>query len=89
MLPSGEAVCCVPNTLVALCLNTGGLARVRSSRALRCFLPIFTSRQYLRALQVRPRASSVKFRLPPPHMRMCSDFEAARLPAATGLVEKL
>ncbi|KAK9821448.1 hypothetical protein WJX81_000342 [Elliptochloris bilobata] len=51
VLPSGEAVCCVPNTLVALCLNTGGLARVRSSRALRCFVPIFTSRQYLRALQ--------------------------------------
>ena len=54
VLPSGEAVCCVPNTLVALCLNTGGLARVRNSRALRCFLPIFTSRQYLRALQVWP-----------------------------------
>jgi len=52
VLPSGEAVCCVPNTLVALCLNTGGLARVRASRALRCFVPIFTSRQYLRALQV-------------------------------------
>ena len=54
MLPSGEAVCCVPNTLVALCLNTGGLARVRDSRTLLCFMPIFTSRQYVRALQVRP-----------------------------------
>lgn len=56
VLPSGEAVCCVPNTLVALCLNTGGLARVRASRALRCFVPIFTSRQYLRALQVSAAA---------------------------------
>lgn len=50
VLPSGEALCSVPNTLVALCLNTGGLSRVRDSRALTCFVPIFTTRTYLRAL---------------------------------------
>lgn len=50
VLPSGEALCAVPNTLVALCLNTGGLARVRNSKALECFVPIFTSRAYARAL---------------------------------------
>lgn len=50
LLPSSEALCSVPSTLVALCLNTGGLARVRESLALSCFVPIFTSRTYLRAL---------------------------------------
>ena len=54
MLPSGEAVCCVPTTLVALCLNQKGLKRVEESRALECLIPIFTTPTYLRALQVRP-----------------------------------
>jgi Domain of Unknown Function (DUF913) len=40
----------VPNTLVALCLNAGGLERVRSVGALSALVPIFTQRQYLRAL---------------------------------------
>ena len=34
ILPSGEAVCSLPNTLVALCLNNAGLERVRSTKAL-------------------------------------------------------
>ncbi len=53
VLPSGEAVCCVPTTLVALCLNQKGLKRVEESRALECLIPIFTTPTYLRALQVR------------------------------------
>ena len=54
VLPSGEAVCCVPTTLVALCLNQKGLKRVEDSQALECLVPIFTTPVYLRALQVRP-----------------------------------
>ena len=52
VLPSGEAVCCVPSTLVALCLNVNGLKRVEESQALQCLVPIFTTPNYLRALQV-------------------------------------
>ncbi len=51
MIPSGEAVCSVPNTLVAICLNTGGLTKVSESGALDCFVPILTSKRYLKALQ--------------------------------------
>lgn len=61
VLPSGEAVCCVPSTLVALCLNVNGLKRVEESQALQCLVPIFTTPNYLRALQVcyaRPPCSS-------------------------------
>ncbi len=54
VLPSGEAVCCVPSTLVALCLNVKGLKRVEESRALDCLILIFTTPNYLRALQVIP-----------------------------------
>ena len=38
----------MPNTLVALCLNTGGLERVQSSHALEVFVDVFTSRTYQR-----------------------------------------
>ena len=51
ILPSGEAVCSLPNTLVALCLNNAGLERVQSTKALACFVPIFTSKAYIKALQ--------------------------------------
>lgn len=57
VLASGEAVCCVPSTLVALCLNNSGLKRVEESRALECLVPIFTTPNYLRALQVEPQLS--------------------------------
>lgn len=50
VLPSSEAVCCVPNTLVALCLNGMGLELVQSTHALDCLVTIFTSKQYLKAL---------------------------------------
>ena len=51
VLPSGEAVCSLPNTLVALCLNNAGMERVRQTKALACFVPIFTSKAYIKALQ--------------------------------------
>lgn len=51
ILPSGEAVCSLPNTLVALCLNNAGLERVKSMKALSLFVPIFTSKAYVKALQ--------------------------------------
>ena len=38
----------MPNTLVALCLNTGGLERVQSSHALEVFADVFTTRTYQR-----------------------------------------
>ncbi len=44
-MPNNETVVCIPNALVALCLNTGGLQRVRDSRTLECFVPIFTSKK--------------------------------------------
>ncbi len=50
MLPTGEAVCTIPNALVALCLNTFGLARVRDEHALHVLLPVFTTRKYMKAL---------------------------------------
>lgn len=51
VLPSGEAVCSLPNTLVALCLNNAGMEHVRQTKALACFVPIFTSKAYIKALQ--------------------------------------
>ena len=41
----------MPNTLVALCLNNAGMERVRQTKALACFVPIFTSKAYIKALQ--------------------------------------
>lgn len=45
-LPAGRAAsrACPPP-------RAGGLERVRRSRALRCFVPIFSSKQYVKALQ--------------------------------------
>ncbi|CAH1444286.1 unnamed protein product [Lactuca virosa] len=47
---SGEAITCIPQCLDALCLNNNGLQAVKDRNALRCFVKIFTSRMYLRAL---------------------------------------
>ncbi|KAK9268578.1 hypothetical protein L1049_000332 [Liquidambar formosana] len=47
---SAEAITCIPQCLDALCLNNNGLQAVRDRNALRCFVKIFTSRTYLRAL---------------------------------------
>jgi len=50
VLPSSEAVGCIPNSLDALCLNNAGLQAVRDRNALGCFVKIFTSKAYVRAL---------------------------------------
>jgi hypothetical protein len=50
LLPSGEAVCSVPNALVALCLNTFGLQRVRETQVLQALILVFSSRRYMRAV---------------------------------------
>lgn len=50
VLPSSEAVGCIPNSLDALCLNNSGLQAVRDRNALGCFVKIFTSKAYVRAL---------------------------------------
>ncbi|KAJ4829060.1 E3 ubiquitin- protein ligase upl1 [Turnera subulata] len=50
VLCSAEAIMCIPQCLDALCLNNNGLQAVKERNALRCFVKIFTSRTYLRAL---------------------------------------
>ncbi|XP_019051618.1 PREDICTED: E3 ubiquitin-protein ligase UPL1-like isoform X2 [Nelumbo nucifera] len=50
VLCSAEAVTCIPQCLDALCLNNNGLQAVKDRNVLRCFVKIFTSRTYLRAL---------------------------------------
>lgn len=50
VLCSSEAISCIPQCLDALCLNNNGLQAVKDHNALRCFVKIFTSRTYLRAL---------------------------------------
>ncbi|KAJ4975986.1 hypothetical protein NE237_001092 [Protea cynaroides] len=50
ILSSAEAVSCIPHCLDALCLNNNGLQAVKDRNALWCFVRIFTSRTYLRAL---------------------------------------
>ncbi|XP_009793112.1 E3 ubiquitin-protein ligase UPL1 [Nicotiana sylvestris] len=47
---SAEAITCIPQCLDALCLNSYGLQAVRDRNALRCFVQIFTSKTYVRAL---------------------------------------
>ncbi|KAF8414274.1 hypothetical protein HHK36_002275 [Tetracentron sinense] len=47
---SAEAVTCIPSCLDALCLNNNGLQAVKDRNALACFVKIFTSRTYIRAL---------------------------------------
>ncbi|BFG33550.1 hypothetical protein CerSpe_198240 [Prunus speciosa] len=51
VLCSAEAITCIPQCLDALCINTNnGLEAVKERNAMRCFVKIFTSRTYLRAL---------------------------------------
>ncbi|KAL1556169.1 E3 ubiquitin-protein ligase upl1 [Salvia divinorum] len=50
VLCSAEAITCIPQCLDALCLNNNGLQAVKDRNALRCFVRVFTSKQYLRAL---------------------------------------
>ena len=51
-MPAGDAIACVPTTLVAICLNTAGAERVKNSGALECLVPVFTTPTYIRALNV-------------------------------------
>ncbi|XP_073159024.1 E3 ubiquitin-protein ligase UPL1-like [Henckelia pumila] len=50
VLCSAEAITCIPQCLDALCLNNSGLQAVKERNALRCFVKVFTSKTYLRAL---------------------------------------
>lgn len=50
MVPSGDAVVSIPGALVALCLNSRGLARVRQTAVLSVLIDIFTSRKTLKVL---------------------------------------
>ncbi|KAK2383806.1 E3 ubiquitin-protein ligase UPL1 [Trifolium repens] len=50
VLNSSEAITCIPQCLDALCLNSNGLQAVKDRNSLRCFVKVFTSRTYLRAL---------------------------------------
>jgi E3 ubiquitin-protein ligase HUWE1 len=50
VLYNSDAVSCIPQCLDALCLNNNGLQLVKDRNALRCFVKIFTSRSYLKAL---------------------------------------
>lgn len=50
VLCSTEAITCIPQCLDALCLNNNGLQAVKERNALRCFVKVFTSKLYLRAL---------------------------------------
>lgn len=49
-LYNSDAVSCIPQCLDALCLNNNGLQLVKDRNALRCFVKIFTSRSYMKAL---------------------------------------
>ncbi|CAI9787771.1 unnamed protein product [Fraxinus pennsylvanica] len=50
ILCSAEAIACIPQCLDALCLNNNGLQAVKDHNALMCFVKVFTSKMYLRAL---------------------------------------
>lgn len=50
ILYNSDAITCIPQCLDALCLNSSGLQLVKDHNALRCFVKIFTSRSYLKAL---------------------------------------
>ncbi|KAL6863751.1 hypothetical protein ACP4OV_016654 [Aristida adscensionis] len=50
VLYNSDAISCIPQCLDALCLNNNGLQLVKDRNALRCFVKIFTSRSYLKAL---------------------------------------
>lgn len=54
MLPSGDAVVSIPSALVALCLNTNGLRRVRETAVLNVLIDIFTSKKTLKLTSDTP-----------------------------------
>ncbi|KAL9235242.1 hypothetical protein vseg_010019 [Gypsophila vaccaria] len=50
VLCSADAITCIPQCLDAVCLNNNGLQAVKERNALKCFVKVFTSKAYLRAL---------------------------------------
>lgn len=48
VLPYSEAINAISGTIVALCLNMGGLARVKESRVMDAYVPIFTNPKCVR-----------------------------------------
>lgn len=50
IVPYSEAVCCVPNTIVALCLNEQGLFKVKKARALDFLVSVFASGKYTKVM---------------------------------------
>lgn len=50
VFPTGDAMVSIPGALVALCLNSVGLKRVRESCALNVLVDVFTSKKALRVL---------------------------------------
>lgn len=50
VLPSADAVISIPSALVALCLNTDGLKRVRETAVLNVLIDMFTSKKIIKVL---------------------------------------
>jgi hypothetical protein len=50
VLPSADAVISIPSALVALCLNTNGLKRVRETAVLNVLIDMFTSKKIIKVL---------------------------------------
>ncbi|KAH9607668.1 hypothetical protein KSS87_011637, partial [Heliosperma pusillum] len=57
VLCSADAITCIPPCLDAFCLNNNGLQAVKDRNALNCFVKVFTSKAYLRALAGEAPAS--------------------------------
>ena len=52
VIPAGDAIACVPTALAAICLNSNGAERVKTSGALDCLIPVLTNPAYIKALNV-------------------------------------
>jgi hypothetical protein len=50
VVPSGDAIVSIPSALVALCLNSTGLRRVREMAVLNVLVDVFTSKKTMRVL---------------------------------------
>ncbi|CAM8937305.1 unnamed protein product [Rhodiola kirilowii] len=81
---SAEAITSIPQCLDALCLNNNGLQAVKDRNALRCFVRIFTSKAYLRAL-----AGDIAGSLSSGLDELMRHVSALRAPGANMLIEIL
>jgi hypothetical protein len=50
VVPSGDAIVSIPSALVALCLNSTGLRRVREMAVLNVLVDVFTCKKTMRVL---------------------------------------